>query len=194
MLYPIRERKAKTQKGANGKRLKPVDQYAVLFIDPGITGTGFAFFPEIKCSKKKNATAINRLFFSGSFTPKKSSGWQKSSSEIWSWFAGLIATHNPKLVVIEAPEAWLDSSRGLASIRQGDILKLMYLVGGMAEILKSNSMSLPILVLAREWKGQLPKDVMRQRLAKTLGTSTMQGINEHEADAIGMGIAAQRGL
>lgn len=192
MLYPKRERKAKQPLDYKGKRIKYRIEQAVLFIDPGITGTGWAFFPEIKCSKKKKPTSICLLFQSGCFTPSKSSGWQKSSSEIWSWFGGLLSIQQPKLVVIESPEAWLSSDKGLASLRHGDILKLMYLIGGMAHVLKQHNMPLPLLVLAREWKGQLPKKVMQQRLQGLI--DNLKGLDEHEMDAIGMGIAAQRGL
>ena len=40
--------------------------------------------------------------------------------------------------------------------------------------------------LARDWKGQLPKEEMKKRVAKLLGCT----YKEYEYDSVGMGLAA----
>lgn len=161
---------------------KELSRENLLFIDPGLGGTGWAFFTKINVNGPPKPPAS-----SGSFKPKSGGYWEKSAESIWTWYDTLVKTVRPKHIIIETPEAWLTSKKGLASVQRGDIFKTTYLIGGMGCLSKRT----PLLVLPREWKGQLPKTVVKQRIKKKFKLTIT---NEHEMDAIGMGLAAQGGL
>lgn len=71
-------------------------------------------------------------------------------------------------------------------------MKLVFLVGGLGHVARRVSGVLPVFITPEEWKGQLPKKVVLARLAKAFGKD--RKFRDHEADAVGMGLAAQGGL
>lgn len=165
----------------------------VMFIDPGLDGTGWAFFEWLVINGKRNALSPHS---SGSFKPKSSVHWQTKAEEVWSWFEGHCATYQIKVLVIESPEAWLGDAIGLASIQRGDIFKLMYLIGGLADVARRRGIRVPVMISPREWKGQLPKDVTKKRVKRAFDNKKWcpQTSTTHEFDAVGMGLAAQGGM
>lgn len=162
----------------------------VLFVDPGLGGTGWAFFPVVKVDATKSPKMPEQF---GVIHVKSKKDvercWQSIAEEISQTFAGIIAALNPDLVVIEFPELWSGNSTSHASTASGDLFKLAYLVGALAMSSSRYVTALPVLVTPGEWKGQLSKDMVLERLADYGITA-----KNHEADAIGMGIAAQDAL
>ncbi len=165
----------------------------IMFIDPGLGGTGWAFYSILPTNGKRNPQCPHS---SGSFKPKGSADWQTKAEAIWSWFEGHLATFQINALVMEAPEAWLTDSTGLASVQRGDVFKLMYLIGGLADIARRRGIRVPIILAPREWKGQLPKAVTEKRVRKAFSQSEWapQTKTSHEMDAVGMGLAAQGAL
>jgi hypothetical protein len=126
------------------------------------------------------------------YFPAKKHKWDGKVEVVCGWLDGIIAAVNPKNVVIEFPKVWDRSYKSMAAMRRGDLFKLVYLIGGMGEIVRRHECNLPILITPDEWKGQLPKAVVIRRIIRRI-KKTLPGmgpIKDHQADAIGMGLAA----
>ncbi len=149
-----------------------------LFIDPGIMGTGFAYFKNIQ---KHIGSEVEAPFIYGVLKSKEKD-WHDKAHEISSQFEAFLRRRRTQgNVVIEFPELYA-SAKSHASAAQGDLFKLTYLIGLLSYPKK------PILVTPREWKGQLPKERVIT-IIKHLAPEVK--ISNHSADAIGMGFSAQ---
>jgi hypothetical protein len=169
---------------------------SVLFVDPGLGGTGWAFWSQLSTKPKKNheshpaSTGVLKI-------PKGEweGSWIAHAAGVAASFAGLLAAMRPQIVVLEQPGLWSGNATSHASAatgkegETGDLFKLAYLVGQLALLTKQCTGVLPILVQPYEWKGQLSKDLVFERLA-AMGIEA----KDHEADAVGMGMAAQGAL
>ena len=88
-------------------------------------------------------------------------------------------------LVIEAPQ-FFDSAGGHTSARRGDLLKLTLACGIFV-----GACGLPTVpVTPLEWKGQLPKRVVNNRIIEILGRTKLArlGAASHAMDAIGLGL------
>ena len=95
----------------------------------------------------------------------------------------LISTLDPSEIVIEVPEYWA-SYKGKIYASKGFLVKMSMLVGiilGIAHIKKIKVFSLA----PRDWKGQLPNKLVKQRVEYLLGKSYK---SQHIIDAIGIGL------
>lgn len=92
-------------------------------------------------------------------------------------------------VVCEMPEFQGGAGRSMGW-KTGDLQRLAYLVGLFGGRVHPSPFY-PVLV--HEWKGQLPKKVVEDRLTKILGANVCQslGIKSHAWDAVGIGMWAQ---
>ena len=154
----------------------------VLIVDPGVSGTGWAYWLDI--SRDGNRSA-NMPFLSDSKIPKKT-GFD-AVEILWAWFDGVVDVLRPKIVVIEFPELWSSSGVSLSSAAKGDLFKLTYLIGGFGRIVSKRTNRAPVLVTPTEWKGQLPKKAVDARIKRSLGKK----YKNHESDAVGMGLCLQ---
>lgn len=158
----------------------------VLYVDPGIGGTGYAFYPFIGPVKM----AAYRPSVWGVLHGDKRASWKVQVSQICADFSNRLIAHNPRFVVLEFPTLWT-SGKSQASASQGDLFKLTYLIGGLAEAWRISDPEIwgrqPELINPHNWKGQLPKAVVIGRIKKHLQIVPP----DHAADAIGMGLAAQ---
>jgi hypothetical protein len=159
---------------------------ATLFVDPGIKGTGWAFFQSIAPSTGPEAYGVLH---------GKGEEWVSRCHSLSQSFKRLLETFNPKQTVIEFPGLWL-SGVSMASASSGDLFKLAYLVGNFGELVtripRNTQVPLPVLIAPQKWKGQLPKEVVIRRILAIW--PHLKDIKNHEADAVGMGLAAQGGL
>lgn len=155
----------------------------LIFVDPGLTGTGWSYFGKL-WTKGKPASSPQD---SGVFLPKKSSRWEAKVESVCGYFDGLCSSLQPKLIILEFPQLWA-SGKSMVATQKGDLFKLTYLIGGLGEVSRRHNVNLPVLVYPLEWKGQLPKDVVIRRIKKRFPHIKPKN---HEADAIGMGLAAQ---
>lgn len=157
----------------------------VITMDPGLEGTGWAIFAGLRADGKPKSRPIS----SGVIRPKKIGSWQQKANDVCCTFVGIVAACENPVIIMEFPELWATGkSFASASGAQGDLFKLAYLVGGLARTGHELAIFQPVLVSPRDWKGQLPKDVVMSRIRKVLGDIRLR---DHEADAIGIGLAAQ---
>jgi hypothetical protein len=166
----------------------------VLFVDPGLGGTGWAFFRMIRTLFPKTAPPF-KPECSGVLKIHKGEyegSWLQHSSCVIAAFRGLLSAYKPQTVVLESPALWSGNAISHASAisgkdgEPGDLFKLAYLLGGLGTAVADLTGNQPVLVMPYEWKGQLPKEVILERL-DSWGIKA----KDHEADAIGMGLAAQ---
>ena len=96
-----------------------------------------------------------------------------------------IQTYSVNRMILEVPEHW--AVAGFEARETGSIAKLM-LVVGLIYSLKHELDELKI-VKPREWKGQLPKDVMENRLREDYSAIgiELEKLNPNVVDAIGLG-------
>jgi len=147
----------------------------LLCIDPGLGGTGLAFWDRldqdllptethvIKCSQNIK-DLVDRCDVIATKIEQKSP-----------WF--------PRYALIEFPKPMASQKKGIASLLKGDLLKLSYLCGVLADRL--TQMSCTVHLITPDWKGSMNKKVLARRLTKALGRT----FKNHEADAVGMGLA-----
>jgi hypothetical protein len=156
-----------------------------LFIDPGLGGTGWAFFTD------------GAFTNSGVLKPPSRESWQHQCHSLAGMLRGVIVACKAERVILEMPALWGGSATSYASATHhakpgepADLFKLTYLVGVLGDVAWQATSALPKLVHPEEWKGQLPKDAVKARIAKRLPD---YDFGDHEADAVGMGLA-ERGL
>lgn len=148
-----------------------------LFIDPGLGGTGLAFFSCLNGSAPWYTTA-------------RASGrgdWHLRVMEQTAWYVNaLVKLNKPQQVVMEYPKLFAGSASSLASVERGDIGKLTMLCGAISYATYERLWVLPTLVFPDVWKGQLPKAAVLARLQRRWGVL----YEDHVGDAAGMGLAA----
>ncbi len=94
----------------------------------------------------------------------------------------------PDIVYLEWP-AVFPSPGGQTAARTGNIVKLAYITGRIAEVFKGSTPDLQY-VDVQKWKGQVPKKVMNQRVQQILEKEGLGplGHSTHELDALGIGL------
>lgn len=93
---------------------------------------------------------------------------------------GMSHRYNCK-VLIEGVQIYSASSKSLASAFSGDTIWLAYLAGALLTTARNNMCDAKI-ILPREWKGSMGKDVVKARIRRAIGFVPQ----EHIADAIGI--------
>ena len=152
----------------------------VLFLDPGLGGTGWAFFRKLR---EHNAI------------PPDSTGVIRGKGETWvdRCLNVAEAVHELHIIcgidnlVMEFPESWEGSAVSLASSKSGALGKLTFLCGCIGGVFGKPGHV--ILMAPMRWKGQLPKDQVINRIKRRW--PDLPHIRDHEGDAIGMGLSAQ---
>jgi len=160
----------------------------VVFIDPGLEGTGWAYWARL--FTKGHPTPPP--FSAGTITSRIKTSWEAKASDICAQLAGVLAALPLSVVVIEMSELRGDST-SYASAKSGSLFKLTYLIGAMSQVCQAKIHCTPILVKSAEWKGQLPKDLVVKRFLKAFPSfekARGKKIRNHEGDALGMGLAA----
>ena len=166
--------------------------FSIMFIDPGLDGTGWAYWRTLDTGAGRDRATLPEAH--GVIRPSRKHGWQSASLDVCAAFAGVLLSIKPKNIVIEFPELWASSAVSYASTARGELFKVAYLVGGLAEVGSRNKTNLPVLISPSEWKGQLKKDAMVYRIKRLFDETPEFPTNEHTLDAVGMGIAAQGAL
>lgn len=89
-------------------------------------------------------------------------------------------------LVVEMPHYQEGSAKGSFGWKTGDLQKLTLLVG----FLVGHNWGAVTLATPRDWKGQLPKDVVIRRITKRLGAAACNRLNiQKDAwDAVGIGL------
>ena len=152
-------------------------QETLLAIDPGTVDTGIAFFERSKLKAAWLYSADPRL------------SWTKRCPYLAQEIGTLKLTYHYRHAICEMPANFLDRQDVISS---GATLKLAYLVGCIAQVIFHQDISFT-LIPVRTWKGQLPKQVVMSRIVRAFAPPVGK-YRDHEADAVGMGLAAQGGL
>ena len=159
----------------------------VISIDPGLGGTGWAYWKThkypaavgiVRDTAKDESLAIRCSELAGKLkrsidavTGQEYSGWHNDETYMF----------------IELPQHMAHAA-GVAA-QAGAIYKLTFLVGYIACAIGQCRV---IVVNPSEWKGQTPKDVIQRRIIRTLGQEKCNelGIKTHAWDAVGIGLWA----
>ncbi len=150
-----------------------------LTIDPG-QSTGWAVW------SLSDWNEVNPPLAAGIATARGRSGWEDASLELADWFTEFIRLREVKLVGCEFPQIFNDAAGHIGATQQVPT-KLAYLVGmyaGICHGLKIGFRPIPV----REWKGQLNKDIVKQRIEKLLGKKRCEGFRADAWDAVGIGL------
>lgn len=86
--------------------------------------------------------------------------------------------YEPDIIVLENPDHW--AVGGFEARESGSIQKLTFLCGMLYTLGKVQ------LVLPREWKGQLPKNVVRNRLKPFYPEIITDELDHNICDALGL--------
>lgn len=149
----------------------------LLSIDPSVNNLGCAVFRK-KTRKLLSAELLH--------PPKDCEALEDKSFALYCQIRDQIKKHAVTEIVIETPEHW--NVGGYMSRESGAIYKLTFIVG----MLYSLRWSFPIVpVTPRGWKGQLPKDVTKNRLRRFYESyytkKEWARLDNNIADAIGIG-------
>jgi len=142
-------------------------------IDPGISGTGIAFFQGRELIEAYNMYS-------------KAVTWEERALDITDQIDNAI-DDSCHPILIEFPEPMKGSAKTIASRDKGDTLKLACFVG---MVMGRLGMDIDLVKPSR-WKGQLSKQVVQQRVGEWLEGTNYIGIDEivsHSWDAIGIGL------
>lgn len=89
-------------------------------------------------------------------------------------------------VVSEFPMK-MESAAGIAA-QKHSTARLAFLVGAVGAALTLEVDCDFSVVTPQEWKGQLPKSIVRDRIIQRLGKGQVAGVKTHAWDAIGIGL------
>jgi hypothetical protein len=140
-----------------------------LFIDPGVLGTGLAFFED-----------GGKLYSTYVIKPKGRS-WEDRSQNLITFFGAYVRVPDLK-VYCERPQ-FMESGKGHTSARRGDLVKLVLVAGGLMGMCLSKNYYFEWVEI-NHWKGQLKKEQVDQRIWKRL----RKRFGDHESDAVGIGL------
>ena len=154
-------------------------------VDPGIVGTGYAVFNQLDLTP----THFGVLVAKGN-----GAEWMERVRGIATQFSQILKRHKPGQVILEFQELYPGATSMTSGFR-GDLFKLSLATGAMCCVSWEYTGQTPILKRPREWKGQLPKDIVELRVKKHYEKAGLAfpHIPNHAMDAVGMGFA-QRGL
>lgn len=144
----------------------------ILAVDPGLNGTGWAIF-------YKNT---GRLIAHGVIKRLSITQWYTRGLVIASDLDLIQNEYDVKKSYIEFPSLF-QSAHGQMVARKGDLVKLAWFTGLLfGRLIKPNLIPVP------EWKGQLPKEVVKKRIIKILGKTQTLKLKDHDWDAVGIGL------
>lgn len=149
----------------------------VLGVDPGLTGTGFCVMRsdgkilEIGTLYAEDGPVADRIY------------------AIASELESILTFEEIDLLVLELPEHWVSTTNVKVAAESGALVKLSMITGAILYAVKSSKSftanSKVLLPEAKKWKGQLPKEVMKNRLIKKYPELKKVG-SSHTIDAVGL--------
>lgn len=139
----------------------------VLSIDPGVNGCGVAMFSD-------------NVLKAAAYVP---GDLKTMAGNVYGWQG------DPEILVVEKPQVYREAKlKG----DPNDLIDLAIVVGTLAERFHDAGLA---LYLPRTWKGQVPKVVMRQRIANRLSHEEFfspvlpsASLSHNVWDAIGIGL------
>ena len=157
-----------------------------IFIDPGLGGTGVAIYKSTSLYYPSPVYPVKTFVLTA---PQKLK-WSLRCVYYWKALEKELEGVNIVLVQIESSNLWEANAISHAASVKGDLFKLAYLTGGFGHILSTSPRESIIDFIAPfEWKGQMTKRAVITRIKRRL--PNLKNLKDHEADAIGMGLAFQ---
>lgn len=158
----------------------------VLSIDPGLDGTGLAWWRWEGWKEPEGPFNCENLY--GATREPEIGNWLVRGQVIASKLRVRISTPNLKVMHIycEYPK-FMDNASGHMVARKGDLLKLTTLVGVFAEMAWERRIPFT-LVPVNDWMGQLPFEVMQRRLIDRIPDVVKLNPKSHSWSAIGIGL------
>ncbi len=171
----------------NEKRLELVDRMfrwggyweQVVTVDPGRGGTGWAAWKCVEYGRPRTPHDFGVI-------DVRDMSERNALEIVWSQLDSIIAAEHCTTLVIESTALWGGSARSQAAAATGELFITARLIGGIERIAQQRGVYYVVLPRAQDWKGQLPKRVVKARVLKKLGVKC----RNHEADAVGIGLAA----
>lgn len=140
----------------------------LLSVDPGLNGTGWAFFENSRPAEV------------GTIRTKVK--WPESLTDIAQQVLILVGGLYVDERCIEYPSFMSGTAKSTMVASRGDLVKLTMLAGAIAVALAPSR-----LVPVNDWKGNMSKAMCETRVSRVIGGSGL-GLNSHEWDAIGIGL------
>lgn len=163
-----------------------------LAIDPGLSGTGTTGWAMFQGTRLKDCGLISSQGYG-----KTPASWEEKCVRItrnfYTFVRQSLSGEGIKVhVKIELPEVWGSSQKSYTSATRGDLGKLYVLCGMLYSVCADCWFAESVqFITANEWKGQLPKAVVKLRIQKYLPLKLKhRKLTEHEVDAIGLGLRA----
>ena len=147
----------------------------LIFIDPGISGTGYAVWEE-RFFSIYSATGVQPMAY-GIINNKDIEAQLIN-------FKTLIVISKAKKVYIEDAAFMTGSLKGQAAAKTGSVVKLAQYIGRLQQICQELRVTTE-LISVMKWKGTLPKRVVWDRIFKVLPDLKAKS---HALDAIGLGL------
>ena len=149
-----------------------MELYNLLTVDPGKSASGWAYWEELN----------EECFVPNSTGVVRAKNWQ----EIIDKFHDILINFNVAVSFIESQEYF--PSKAMA-IKRGDIFTLSQVTGCIAATIYLSGGPFPNLIKPTTWKGQLSKEIVKERIEKQLSTVGCDiKFRDHETDAIGIGL------
>lgn len=151
-----------------------------LSVDPGLSGTGWAFWRESEWSKcvPPEATGVEHA---------GGDEWHVRTFRIVNAVCSRVSAFEVSHVYIEWAQFYDDPGGHMAAAR-GDLNKLVFITAALASALHFDIGAKFVPVPVREWKGQLPKRVCNHRIKELLGEQACSNFKTHAWDAVGVGL------
>lgn len=183
MKHPTRGSRARTASSnaeAAATRTGIPVGFPLLSIDPGLGGTGWAYWGD------RSAPAVVGIVRDTARDDLLSVRCHELCDKLWT----AIPSRRFRSIVIELPQH-MASAAGIAA-QAGAVYKLAFLVGAMSLFFTISTYGTVYVVNPADWKGQLPKNIVQQRIQARLGMRVCQRLNirSHAWDAVGIGLWA----
>lgn len=164
----------------------------LLSIDPSIRACGIAIFDHDKlvyANVLRTSAVVNTLTGISEIMDMAQGAWETTMG----------VSFSPETLVVEIPQIYQQAQlKG----DPNDLIPLSIMAGRLWERFKPKNIMLP---LPREWKSQVPKDVMTQRTLAALSKQEVEilgndlvripsGLQHNGFDSIGLGLYALRKL
>lgn len=140
----------------------------LLAVDPGLSGTGWAFFESGRPAEVG--------------TIRTKCKWPESLTDIAQQLVILVGGIHTHERCIEFPSFMSGTAKSAMVAARGDLVKLTMLAGAIAVALAPAT-----LVPVNTWKGNLSKPLCESRVSRVIGGNGL-ALSSHEWDAIGIGL------
>lgn len=150
-------------------------------LDPG-QRTGVAVWSEE--ARARRVPPISAALWTGGLGSVATT-WEQRCQALSGRLENYLRGTNVSRVYCEMP-AFFEGEKGHAAAAKGDVVKLAFLVGVYAGICHGQRVGFSV-VPVRDWKGQLPKTVVIERIKRKLGKGC--GLYHGDQwDAVGIGL------